>query len=193
MGAIKNESDFYYVCNTLFMEQRAALRKITSTDKQRFGTVAKGILLRRSVIVHLAASLPEWRSLIEELTGPAMYRRNYQLEPDGTRTGDIDNHNDGDKTDDEPDQESASEEEASTYKSRPLLVKFLKGLVSNKWERSLHGMAGATTSASGVLDLTLKAASNIKGVIDKITQAYEDDFKVPEVPSGPQDLQGNNT
>ena len=168
----------------LFFEQRAGIRKLSSAEKQRFVPVAKAILLRRAIIYHVEVTMPSWKALIEELTGTDMYKRDFGVEADGSKPTAAADEPDGDAATTE-DEVIEITEDASTYKSRPLLVNFLTALMRNKWERTLVAMASTKSDfqVTDVLDLSDKAASNLKGAIDKITQAYDDDFKKEESPS----------
>ena len=182
----RNEADFLYACRVLFFEQRSGIRKaITSQQKAKFGPVAKALFLRRAIIYHLEATMPNWKTLIDELTGIEMYKRDYGVENDGSKPSSRDDQPEADAatTDDEGPCDGA---EASTYKSRPLLVKLLTGLMRNKWERTLVAMAQSKASEfnmGDVLDLSEKAAHVLKGTIDKIKDAYSEDFKKEESPT----------
>ena len=104
------------------MEQRANLRNASSKGKSRFASIAKAVILRRSVIVHLMGLLPAWKALITELTGWGLYKNEYRLEPDGSEANGEDDNPEG-ELETEKGSEEAVEEVASTYKSRPMLAK----------------------------------------------------------------------
>ena len=183
MSASRHHGDFYYICNTLFMEQRAKLRSPRSIDKKRFASVAKAIIIRRSLITHMKALFPKWLDLIEERTGSGRFKAEYKVMEDGTICAGADApEEDGNSSNDENSEggESVEEnEECSTYKSRPILNTFLRSLMANRWERTLEALAKANldSGTSDVLDLSCKQASMLKQKLDSIEEAYAQDFK----------------
>ena len=62
----------------------------------------------------------------------------------------------------------------SSYKSRAPLEKFLKNLMSNKYERTICSMA--KSSGQNTLDLTTEEAKPIKASLDEIAGHYAADF-----------------
>ena len=185
MAACKSQADFLYICNTLFLEQRAKLRSPRSVDKKKIGIVAKAIIIRRSLITHMKAVFPKWLDLIDERTNNARFKADYNVEEDGTICGaggeqaDDGNSSNGENSPSGELQEES--EEISTYKSRPMLNAFLRALMVNRWERTLLAMAQAKVldlSGTGeVLDLSSKQANLLKAKLDSIEEAYANDFK----------------
>ena len=183
MSACRSQTDFFYICNALFLEQRAKLRSPRSIDKKRFAIVAKAIIIRRSLITHMKALFPKWLDLIEERTNNARFKADYNVEEDGTtceaggEAAEDGNSSNGEISDGgEPQEEN---DEISTYKSRPILNMFLRSLMANRWERTLLAMATAKVDSgtSEVLDLSCKQAAAVKQKLDSIEEAYANDFK----------------
>jgi len=80
--------------------------------------------------------------------------------------------------DDDAADEEAGEGPLSSYKSRPPLERFLKSLMSNKFERVICSMVKSSGGSHRTLDLTSDEAKLIKTSPDEITALYLADFPV---------------
>ena len=105
-----NTDDLEYLLYDLFVQQRCGLRKSIDVSSRRHlatpAQIARSILLRRTLWMHLDASFPELKSVIEPYKSSQFLFDKFGIDADGERTKDAvtpqhDSDEDGGDDDDE--------------------------------------------------------------------------------------------
>ena len=77
-----------YLLQTLFFEQRCRIRgsgKANAVDSRTARVVAKGVLIRRALYVHLKSLFPKWAEECELIMSKSYYKTKYGVDENGCR------------------------------------------------------------------------------------------------------------
>jgi len=182
--------DLQVILQTMYMEQRAKLRTnrvaCRGHNAATPGHIAKAVLLRAQVYNHLLHSFPMFKEELQAFIDHSCYKQFYGV----SVTGEVDENFSPEKSDEEGDSdgEKVGGKEASSYRSRPMLLSLGRNMMRNRYERTYIAMAkeigevcSSANTAINELNLTLKSAAPLKKVIGNIAVAYALDFPPTKV------------
>ena len=125
----------------LFLEQRSGLRpkfvwrSPKGRDRRTPANIAKAILVRRGLFLHMKEKFPKLADVLDEYELPMFFTKEYGLTADGKKTPEFK------PAEEAPDEENVNECELvmapTSYESRRLLHAFCRRLSTNSFERTL--------------------------------------------------------
>ena len=172
-----NDDDLKYTLHHLFLQQRAAMRTtLTSNPKNEMcaSNVAKAVLVRRNLFIHLKNTFPKCLDAIEPYASFEFYNTYKGVDINGVRAKADDDYEDDD-------DEGADDADAplSVQQSRKMLIKLCDSLSKNRYERPLIKMS-KEHFAPNCVDLTTVSAKGILTTIRDIKAHYDVDFAVAD-------------
>ena len=168
------EDDMAVVLNALFMEQRSGIRSTLIKTKSKHdvrdpGMVARTMLIRSSLYLHLHNTFPKIQDIIVPFMNGSCYAEYCGVDAMGKRisatTEDV-------ETDDETEPAPFT-----SQRSRVSLAKLASMLMKCRFEVTLCKMANDDRFNAKTLNLTHPDAGLIKKHINEIEELYKADFQ----------------
>ena len=185
-GSTDNVDQLMYVMKHLFYQQRCGMRRrlsCRSRETINAGIIAKTILLRQTLFAYLKKEFAKIEEeLLDVFCGFGFYEKFHGVDTAGTLKDNVDGDGDGGASDGGASDcdHIAVANPHSMYPSGNMLVKVMRDLANNKYERRLVDMAKAQTklgiSLTDTVDLTNSAARSTSKVVEAIRKQYFIDF-----------------
>lgn len=183
VGAATSDNDLYNLFQTLYLEQRAGIRHVLtnstrSKNAPSLPALMRAILLRGQLYVHLEHTFPHLAEFVKPFTDNTSFGTLFgidlygKLDPKWTPSLDDDD-------DDELDINSLKQKGgASVYESKCPLLRLLKNLANNAYEKTFTGIAIESKKdlAIAQLNLAMPCAIRLKTVIANLQVIYQKDF-----------------